>query len=166
MYGPHLLVCRIRPASGSPLPVPSVPPGAGGRAQALRSGCLCPSHATLKAVSGRLTLGDSPEPGLLISYILSSGTLEPGGRSERNPGLGLLRRRNWCSEQSEPPGRLGETRGSGRAEGRPAVSFFQLFVNRGTAPPGLCLGPWSARTSVPTPGLSVLSCQPCLVPHL
>lgn len=46
---------------------------------------------------------------------------------ERNPGLGILRRRNWCSEYSEPLGRLAETRGSWEGREQACCKPFQLL---------------------------------------
>lgn len=68
------------------------------------------------SVSGHSTLGGSPEPGLLILYVLSLGTLEHGSGLERNSDLGFLRRRTGAKsgpsllDASEKPGT------SGRAE--------------------------------------------------
>lgn len=68
------------------------------------------------SVSGHSTLRGSPEPGLLILYVLSLGTLECGSGLERNSGLGLLGRRTDAKsgpsllDASEKPGT------SGRAE--------------------------------------------------
>lgn len=58
------------------------------------------------SISGHSTFGGIPEPGLLILYVLSLGTLECRGGMERNSGLGLLRRRTGPQEWSKPLGRF------------------------------------------------------------
>lgn len=129
MCGPHLQVCRLRPAcfwESPPYPLSCTWGWRKGPGSEEWLPLSLPCH--IISVSGHLTLVGSPEPGLLISDILFLGTLEPGGESERNSGLGLLRRTVAQSspsllDASEKPG------ASVRAESRPAVSFVQLFVN-------------------------------------
>lgn len=55
-------------------------------------------------------------------------TLESGGELERNPGLGLLRRRNWCSEHSEPLGPPRETRGFWEHREQACCKLFSAFI--------------------------------------
>ena len=55
--GPHLWACRLRPASGSRLHVPSAPPGAGGGAQALLLGVAASFPPVPQHKPGRLTWG-------------------------------------------------------------------------------------------------------------
>ena len=122
-----------------------------------RSVCVC----LCVCVKG----GTQAHPSPILS-LLDPGDLKWRVAQKGNPGPGLLRRGNPGSRVVGTSWSLQEKLGgSGRAEGRPPVSFLQLFVK--CSPSQNLLGHSTCSTEYastpPHPGFSTLhSCQPCL----
>lgn len=170
MGGHHLQACRLRPAPGSLLPVPSAPPGLeeGPRLTPGSDGLSLPAQhkpawsfdwgGVCVCVKG----GTQAHPSPILS-LLEPGDLGEGVAQKGNPGL---RRGNPVPRVVGTSWRLQEKPGgSGRVEGRPPVSFLQLFVK--CSPSQNLLAHRTCSTECaptpPHPGFSTLhSCQPCL----
>ena len=184
----HLRACRLRPAPGSRLTVPSAPPGLeegprltpGSDSLSLPaqhkpawsfdrgvcvSVCLCVCVCVCVCLCVCVKGGTQAHPSPILS-LLDPGDLKWRVAQKGNPGPGLLRRGNPGSRVVGTSWSLQEKLGgSGRAEGRPPVSFLQLFVK--CSPSQNLLGHSTCSTEYastpPHPGFSTLhSCQPCL----
>ena len=122
-------------------------------------GCVC--VCVCVCVKG----GTQAHPSPILS-LLEPGDLGEGVAQKGNPGPGLLRRGNPVPRVVGTSWRLQEKPGgSGRVEGRPPVSFLQLFVK--CSPSQNLLGHRTCSTECaptpPHPGFSTLHfCQPCL----
>jgi len=122
-----------------------------------------PRLCAVKAQSPNHRTQAHPSP---ILSLLEPGDLGEGVAQKGNPGPRLLRRGNPVPRVVGTSWRLQEKPGgSGRVEGRPPVSFLQLFVK--CSPSQNLLGHRTCSTerapTPPHPGFSTLhSCQPCL----